>query len=313
MPYCINCGGIKTKLNRSSLCKECSNANFTVDRDSLDNSQCNEGRASNVMPVNDGMNEYLSNAVNHPSSQSESHNFWVQMNNLLDKKFETFEDKLNNSIKEQVKIATDPMKTELTKLSAANKSLKTEITMLKAKQKAESERNDKIVKVLKEHHVTMGRNDKEKRFKRLLLSGVSEEQITIDGVACENDKEKVSEIFKIMQVEDVILSDCKRIGAKDRGQDKRPRFILLDFMNASDRNRTKRASAKLKENKETERFFLKIDKTKKEREEYTRLYKIKEQLQNDDKDKVVEIKFGKLYVDETIVDQVETENNDFLL
>ena len=48
---------------------------------------------------------------------------------------------------------------------------------------------------------------------------------------------------------------------------------------------------------------------KKEREEYKRLFQIKQRLENDSEDRMVEIKYGKLYVDEVIVDQIETGIN----
>ena len=204
------------------------------------------------------------------------------------------------------------MKTELTKLATENKSLKAEITLLKAKKKEEVERNDKIVKVLKEHQVTLARTDKNNRFKRLLLSGVPEEQITINSVTLKNDKEKVEEILKTMQVNDVKIAHQRRIGAKDQGTEKRPRYLLLEFINSSDRNKVKNESMKLKENEDTKLFYIKADKTKKEREEYKRLYKIKEQLEKDSDGKTVEIKYGKLYVDGIVVDKIETENDNFL-
>ena len=221
------------------------------------------------------------------------------------------EEKLNNNIKEEVQKVTDPMKNELTKLLTENKTLKSEVAMLKAKQKEDNERSEKIVKAIKEHQVTLARHDKANRFKRLLLSGVPEEPITINDVRLENDKEKVEEILKTIQANDVVIADTKRIGAKDQGAQKRPRYILLEFVSSNDRNRVKKEGEKLKQNDDTKTFFFKADKTKKEREEYKKLYNMKEQLEKEDGSKVVEIKYGKLYVDEICVATIETEN-DFL-
>ena len=116
-----------------------------------------------------------------------------------------------------------------------------------------------------------------------------------------------------MEVEDVIVSHQKRIGAKDQGAERRARFILLEFMDNNDRNKVKKESEKLKANEDTKLFYLKADKTKKEREEYKRLNKMKEELEKDNPErKKIEIKYGKLYVNEAVVDRVETENYPFL-
>ena len=124
-------------------------------------------------------------------------NFWEQMNMLLDTKLNKFKEKLNTNIKVEIKKATDPMKTELDKLTAENKKLNTELTVIKSKQKEEKERNDKMVKVLKEHQTTITRSEKEMRLKRLILAGVPEDDITINGKPCKTDADKVNETLKV--------------------------------------------------------------------------------------------------------------------
>ena len=217
-------------------------------------------------------------------------------------------------MKLEVKRITDPMQKQLNLLASENKSLKAEITLLKNKQKGEEETNQKLTKVLKEHQTTLARNDKNDRAKRLLLSGVPETDISINGVRTENDTEKIEQIFNVMELENVCVRSQKRIGAKDQGAEKRPRFILIEFASIDERNRTRKESDKLKNCEDTKMFYWKADKTKKEREEYKRLFNMKKQLEDDEnyKDKNVEIKYNKLYVDGKVIDQVQTENDDFL-
>ena len=86
---------------------------------------------------------------------------------------------------------------------------------------------------------------------------------------------------------------------------------MLEFLSSADRNKVKKESEKLKNRDDTKNFFLKADKTKKERDEYKRLYKVKEQLEKDEPNKKVEINYGKLLVDGTPVDKIDTAN-DFL-
>ena len=169
----------------------------------------------------------------------------------------------------------DPIKKELSTLANENKSLKTEMMVLKTNLKEESQKNDKIVKILKEHHNTMDRNDRESRSKRLLLGGVEEGQVEINETVCKNDDEKVNEIFSMInQTEGVPIHvvNSKRIGKKE--ENGRPRYILLEFQNSKDRNYMKNESENLKGNGYP--FFLKADRKKLEREEYKRLYAIKE-------------------------------------
>ena len=140
--------------------------------------------------------------------------------------------------------------------------LKAEITLLKNKQKGEEETNRKLTKVLKEHQTTLARNDKNDRAKRLLLSGVPETDISINGVRTEKDTEKIEQILNVMELENVRVTSQKRIGAKDQGAEKRPRFILIEFASIGERNRARKESNKLKNCEDTRMFYWKADKTK---------------------------------------------------
>ena len=86
-------------------------------------------------------------------------NFWNQMDTLLETKLTKFEEKLNTNIKEEIQKAVEPMKNELEKLTSENRKLNAELSVIKSKQKEEKERNDKVVKILKEDHITMARTD----------------------------------------------------------------------------------------------------------------------------------------------------------
>ena len=274
MPFCSECGS-RRKLNQNKVCNECSGGDI------------------------------------EETTEERGDDFWTKMDSMFDKKLESFEEKLNANIKEEVKKATDPIKVQLAKLETENKNLKAEMTALKANQKEEKTKSDKIVKVLKEQQITLSRSDKNARFKRLLLSGVSEGTITINEEQCVSDEAKIKGIFETLKVEDVKLVGFRRLGNKDQGVDQRPRFILLEFLSSADRNKVKKESEKLKNRDDTKNFFRKADKTKKERDEYKRLYKVKEQLEKDEPNKKIEINYGKLLIDGTPVDKIDTAN-DFL-
>ena len=75
MPFCRNCGEQKTRLNRNSLCSDCSGADATPN-ESVDVGVTSAGKEGATNTMND--------------------NFWIQMDSLLDKKLSNFEEKLNN-------------------------------------------------------------------------------------------------------------------------------------------------------------------------------------------------------------------------
>ena len=118
--------------------------------------------------------------------------------------------------------------------------------------------------------------------------------------------------MKVVEAQNIRVMNSHRIGKKDQGTDNRPRYLLVEFANAADRNSVKKKSEKLKENDDTKDFYMKADSTKKEREEYKRLYDLKKKLEEDDPTKTVRIEYGKLYVEDVVVDEVHTANSDFL-
>jgi hypothetical protein len=156
MAFCTQCGKRK-KLNKDRVCSDCSKDD-------------NDDSPTTVDATADS-------------------DFWKKMDVMFDKKLEKFEEKLQASIKEEVQRVTDPMKEQITKLETENKKLKADVTVLKASQKEEKEKSEKIVKVLKEHQMSLARSDKNDRFKRLLLSGAPEEETTINGRKLVTDKE----------------------------------------------------------------------------------------------------------------------------
>ena len=280
MGFCNECGNRK-KLNKDKVCKDC----------------CKDDD-------NDGMQD--------EARANDGDDFWKKMDVMFDKKLEKFEEKLHASIKEEVQKVTNPMKTQITKLENENKNLKAEVTVLKASQKEVKEKTEKIVKVLKEQQITLARSDKNDRFKRLILSGAPGEETTINGKKLVTDKEKVDEILTVLQMGAVTPVSIRRIGNKDQGDKKWPRYIVIEFASSDDRNKVRKVSEKLKEHEDTKNYFLKADKTKKEREEYKKLYDIKKKIEQDEPEKKVEINYGKLFVDGTVVSKIETENKDFL-
>ena len=217
MPVCGNCGKNKRNIKANSTsCADCCNL---------------EASASNAAGVGNG----------HPTEVTNTDAYWDNMNKLLDRKFATFAESFKDTILGEVRQITEPISNEVKALKEENKKLKTDVTLLKAKQKEQGEKLEKMETALKEHQKTLSRNDKDGRSKRLILSGVPEENTEINNNILESDKDKVDEMMKIL-AKDVRVNNVFRIGKKDQGEEQRPRFLMVEFANATDRNQVKKNS-----------------------------------------------------------------------
>ena len=302
MAECINCKKkpiLKRQLNAAGVCKEC-----VLKNEQLKSQAEAEDREMRVL-----------NEVSQKQAEVSTPDFWQNMKKLLDVKFDNFEKKIEQNVKSSVmadvKVMVEPLDKEIKELKKENKTLKNELTIIKAKQQENSEMTSKLEVAVKEHQVTISRNDKEQRMKRLLVGGIPEEEpFTVGEEEFQDDESKVKAIFKIMNV-NTTVQNIRRIGNKDRGNDKRPRFILLEFKSFNERNEVKKASDKLKVLEDTKYIRIKADSSKQERNEYTRLYGIRAIIA-EDPDKVVEIKNGKLYVNDEEMDKISIGTNYFL-
>ena len=280
MPFCTFCGEEKRRLNKDNFCNECAQQNQSI---------------TSIEEVPD----------------TSSKDYWEHMNKLLDTKFSNFEQTFKTTILNEVKQITDPIEKEVKELKDENKKLKSKVTLLEAKDKERNTKLEQVENTLKEHQKYLSRTDKEARSRRLILAGIPEGNVKINDTETSDDKEKVEEVLRVVNA-GIFSANIKRIGKKDQGIEKRPRFLLLEFGSSNDRHAVKKNSHKLKENQDTKNFHMKADSTRKEREEYKRLYKVKKRLEEEDPGKSVKIEYGKLYVEDTVVDQISTATSDFL-
>ena len=295
--HCCECGNQSTRRNpvdsKSKVCADCAKKNSSA----------------NNVPTERNAGETSHRNADPPMV---SQDYWENMNKLLDQKFKSFEEKFKDNIMVEVKQITDPIQKEMKELKAENKKLKSEVTILKAAKEEHKEKFDKVEKTLKEHQKTLAHNDKDARMKRLLLSGMPEGEVELNGEKLNTDPEKVSKLLNIINPDGVGSVNVRRIGKKDQGPEARARYLIIEFANVSDRNVIKQKSSSLKDNEETQNFFLKADQPKKTREEYRRLHETKRRVLDENSERDVKIEYGKLLVDGVVVDQVDDSNQDFL-
>ena len=155
-------------------------------------------------------------------------------------------------------------------------------------------------------------HDRSARYKRLILSGIPEgENWQFQGETGSTEKEKVGLLLKFLQKDEIEPVFSKRIGNPDQGPQKRPRYILVEFKDQLERNEVKKAARLLNENELTRGIRIKADLSKKEREEYTRLYKLKENMVSQDSNCGAEVVKGKLVVNGNVIDQVKLHSSIF--
>ena len=168
MAFCCQCGKKASRKcaidTNSKTCKECTDKGLPGITD-----------------------KEAENLAQHSGSPLLSQDYWENMNKLLDDKFQRLEQRFKDSILGEVKQITDPIEKQVNELKAENRKLKSEVTLLKASKEEHKEKFEKMEKTLLEHKKTLAQNDRDARMKRLLLSGMPEEDIILNGESCKSD------------------------------------------------------------------------------------------------------------------------------
>ena len=73
----------------------------------------------------------------------------------------------------------------------------------------------------------------------------------------------------------------------------------------------KNSSNKLNDIEEMKHIRIKADLSKKDRTEYSRLFKLKENLEKDNPGKIVRYDKGKVYLDDVVVDEFKSSSQIF--
>ena len=154
-------------------------------------------------------------------------------------------------------------------------------------------------------------HDRDARAKRLIVCGIPEQDWELHGETVSAEKDKVQLVLNYLRKDEIYPVYVKRVGNQDQGPQKRPRYLLVEFKDKSDRNEVMTVSGMLKDDEETKKLRIKADLTKTERDEYARIYKEKEKIESEDTDATVIFEKGKLIVNGTVVDQLRFNTSIF--
>ena len=182
-------------------------------------------------------------------------------------------------MKEQLTKQNAELKKEVDKHKNDLKKAKEDITSLKNKMQTLEEKVEMVDKKNNDTTTVTDNNlkyliniDRERRSQNIMIFGVKEEGVLkIGSKALKEDKEKVSGILDFLGENDSVMNSYVRLG-KEKG--KRPIKVFLN--SKSSVFRILKNASKLKTL--NDKIFIKPDKTRKEREEFQRLGKRKEEL-----------------------------------
>ena len=175
--------------------------------------------------------------------------------------------------------------------------------------------NEKLKTVITKQQSLLVKQDKNTRLKNVIVAGLSEnESLCHNGDEATTDEEKLNLIFNYLKapsLHHIEFVRCHRIGNPDQGPSNLPRFLLIEFKNQDDRNKVKTAGTNLKDIPALKHIRIKADLTKAERDEYKRLYDLKDKLCEDYPTATVVIEKGTVKLNGEVVDKYKTPTTIF--
>ena len=220
----------------------------------------------------------------------------------------------------------DSLKDEVKKLRGDLKSSNKEIDKLKDDVKAIKEEREKEKKTVSDNCRYLINHDRSVRQRNVLMFGIPDnDSITLFEEGVDSDQQAAKIILEKIGLNDINILEAFRLGKKNEGdpstmEDGRPvcRPLKVCLGSSITARSVIAESHKLKNLLDGTglNIYIKPDKTKAEREEYTRLGKKKTELllrhpTNEGEDPRVVLKGGKLLVDNVEVDSYKTPQSLF--
>ena len=198
--------------------------------------------------------------------------------------------------------------TKIDQVGKDGKDLKNKMTVAETKIRHLEASQEKLKTIAIKQQRKIATQDKSNRLKNLVLAGISENAPLQEA---DTDMQKVMLILKALDLDYVDVISCRRTGNKDQGPENRPRFLIVEFLKQHQRNKVKLAAPKLKEIPYLKDIRIKADLTKEERDEYKRIYDLRDQLEIDNPGKEVTVDKGSVIMDGNVMDKFKTPTTDF--
>ena len=299
MPYCSTCGKSQARFkNDGSLCASCfndHNVGQVKSRMNVDNDNLSPQRINNNIDVsNDNVNNVALEAIDLEQKVGDiSTRELMQLFGCIIKPLEEKIDKISNTFSK--KIASLEKRADIFENSLSIKN----------------ERISQLTNTVINMQQALNSIDTQQRAKNVIMTGLTEEDILIDGVMVTGDVNKIKSIFKKIEIsDDVTQQDCifERIG-KETGEN--CRAIKITVRDNKARETIIKNAPKLKSlNVPLSKIYINRDTHPVYRKEHQRLRKkLNELRKRPDLQETGQVKIIK---GELIVNDVTIDRNIFL-
>ena len=333
MPHCSKCNKGQARLNQpDNLCKDCY---LEVNDEMMSASQLNTSLFSSqqLRPLgfqlgsfsstvgNNLANQNLPNASRHMSPLLHQHMSSTQQSQSIEPSQFLASDTdfdINTPISAMtagqmlalIQSQTKPLEMKVEsidqKLGKEITGLKTRINVLENEVLEEKQKNETLTQIVVEMQKSLNKIDSTDREKNLIISGLPEDEIEVDGVLLKDDLEKVGKMFNLIEIGGGPWN-VERLGKPTTNG--KTRIARVVFPDREMRDKVVERSTRLKDLGEPwKKVYLNRDKHPVYRVENNRLrrkmneYRKKPEYQEDSKTRV-KITKGELLVDGSVIDR----------
>ena len=308
MPKCVKCPKTQAKLNVGDLCVTC----FKKESDTSTASNKEPIAISEIAGIPLADIENLPSLTHDNLDQPMTAGMMLKMFSDIIK---PIHDKLNDHEKRifQLETKSESADESITKVESKQTTLEQKLTASETKIKHLETANEKLKTVVTKQQYHISLQDKNARQKNVVIAGLTEDKLKDENSneIASSDEEKVRVVLEALGLEDIIFNHCRRTGNKDQGPQDRPRFLIIEFQKQSDRNKVRAAAHLLTNFPHLKNLRIKADLNKAEREEYKRLYEVKDKLAADNPNADVIIEKGLLKMDGVQVDKFSVNSAGF--
>jgi hypothetical protein len=182
------------------------------------------------------------------------------------------------------------------------------LELLKASVKEKEQTIDTMSQIIINMQSSLNRIDSDKRITNIMVSGLSENNITDNGTELKNDAEKVERLFEVMNVDaatisslDIATLEMSRIGQQNESV---TRLLKIDVKSKATRDRILDKAKDLKgKNEPWKRVYVKKDVHIVYAKENQRLNNRRKDLREKNPSSDIKILDGKLLIDDRVVDR----------
>lgn len=212
---------------------------------------------------------------------------------------------VDDKVGEKVSEATAKLHTRIDETYIDIQALDIEKTVLEGEIKLLKEENKQVTDTLLLHQKYLESVEASKRAANIIITGLPEDELVIDGETFRSDAEKVQKVLQEIEQPVVEVEEVGRLGKE---QEDRPRILKLKLKNPQDR-KTVLQNSSLLNNKAPplNKVYLKKDMNPMVRKEFNRLKQVvrdeKKKPENEERIVVYDAKSRCVLVDDVIVDK----------